>query len=382
MLRAPFYAVSKDAYLFPAHSLRDGTREQHEEPVRQWCAYELIRAYGIKISDLIFESEVRVGSKSYRIDILVLLHGQPWIVIECKEPAFKKHSQAMDQAVSYAGAEGVGAEFAVYTNGESWHVQRRIQQTWTAVTDIPPSKEAHGTGSIDDLLLTMEAVAPLLHKLDEPLEGIDARTFLGVMQRFFCGSNLLTKGLDKSLRFGTDNLLRVLSVGPEDRHYTRDKLAVAGKCFEEFRKRRSLGCELPEIGENEKTYFYMQQLMVSMLHMIERAHDFTGLDARVIQLNVALLDYGRGQHDPKKTYPTLTPSLHDALRKTLSIMLAVNMNIELPDTMASALTSDMKSFCRSAWEQEFKDEQNQNRVTATEFTRAWFYYLCFWKPRR
>lgn len=130
------------------------------------------------------------------------------------------------------------------------------------------------------------------------------------MQRFFCGPNLLTRGLGKDLCFGSDNILRVLWVGPEDRHYTRDKLSAARNRIEEFRKRKALGFELSEISQNEKKYIYMRQLIVSVLEMIERPQGFSGRAAWVVQQDIAPPNLGREQHNPKKTHPKLTASLH------------------------------------------------------------------------
>ena len=87
MKRRPFYQVPSGAWLFRSALPTDSKREQHEEPVRQWCAFELMRAYGIAVTDISLEQRARVGSKSYGIDLLVSRNGSPWIVIECNDPA-------------------------------------------------------------------------------------------------------------------------------------------------------------------------------------------------------------------------------------------------------------------------------------------------------
>src|SRR5437867_2251050 len=71
MAREPFYEIPKAAYLFGGGLSASENRDPHEESVRQWCAYELLRAYGIKITEMEFERPVKVGSKRYRIDIVV-----------------------------------------------------------------------------------------------------------------------------------------------------------------------------------------------------------------------------------------------------------------------------------------------------------------------
>ena len=84
MERRPFYQIKPSAYLFRSDDQKAKDRLDLEEPVRQWCAFELIRAYGIQVQRLTFEAEARVGSKTYRIDILIKLKDQPWAVVECK----------------------------------------------------------------------------------------------------------------------------------------------------------------------------------------------------------------------------------------------------------------------------------------------------------
>jgi hypothetical protein len=69
MPRQPFYEASEAAYLFPA--------QLQAASARQWCAYELIRAYGIIIVEREFEHRVRVGSKFYQFDVLVSRRGVP-----------------------------------------------------------------------------------------------------------------------------------------------------------------------------------------------------------------------------------------------------------------------------------------------------------------
>ena len=317
--RAPFYQIDREAYLF-ASQLIGGDNKQPEEEVRQWCAFELIRAYGYSVTDLTFEHEVKVGSKSYRIDILVKRNGAPWIVVECKEQKHRKPAIGLEQAVSYADAQSVRAEFAVYTNGSAWNVRRRVDYRWVPVVDIPSSCAMESDGSIDDLLLTMQRIQPILHKLDEQIEGDDARTFLGGLQVFFNGSNLLTMAVDKNLRFGSDCLLRVLSTGVDNRHYAWSKIGAAAHQFEEFRRRSGVGYPLAQPTEGEHIGQYMARLTGSMAAMVDGATGDIGIDAHLVRLDVALLDYGRSYTLAGGVYPAITPQINEVLRGFLSTL--------------------------------------------------------------
>jgi predicted type IV restriction endonuclease len=141
-MRLPYFEISPDAYLYP-EKVKESVRKQPEEPVRQWCAYELVRAYGISVANIEFERPVRMGSRPHWIDILVLRDGKPSVVVECKKPSDRKAEKAMEQAVSYADAPDIRAEFAVVTNGTDWQVKRRIQGIWCPVPDLPREIDFH-----------------------------------------------------------------------------------------------------------------------------------------------------------------------------------------------------------------------------------------------
>jgi len=132
MTRKAFYEIEKAAYLFGKGGTTNPDRNKPEEAVRQWAAYELLRAYGIAISEIAFERPVRVGSKKYSIDILVSHQGVPFIVVECKLRTDAKAADGMAQAISYADAQNIQAEFAVYTK-ERHCVQDACRKTLRSV---------------------------------------------------------------------------------------------------------------------------------------------------------------------------------------------------------------------------------------------------------
>jgi len=143
-LRIPFFQIGPEAYLYPNKVQTAGDRKLAEEPVRQWCAHELIRAYGISIASIELERAVRMGSRPHWIDILVSCNGKPVAVVECKTPSERNLKKGMAQALSYADAPEIGAEFAVVTNGTDWQVRRRIQGKWCTVPDLPREIDQNG----------------------------------------------------------------------------------------------------------------------------------------------------------------------------------------------------------------------------------------------
>ena len=80
MLCAPFYQVNVEAYLFPERVKASNKRKKLEEPVRQRCAFELVRAYGISITDIEFErSTERSWSDHSKSLALRLLERNRWL---------------------------------------------------------------------------------------------------------------------------------------------------------------------------------------------------------------------------------------------------------------------------------------------------------------
>lgn len=348
MSRKAFYEVPPATYLFPTLCQRTGDQRHPEEPVRQWCAYELMRAYGVAITELEFERQVRVGSKTYRIDILVSRNGSPWVVVEGKERGHKNHAGGMKQAISYADAQGVKAEFALYTNGQVWHVQRRVQDRWIPVADLP-TQVTEETILITRLLTTIHKVSPLLGKLDEILEGKEAHTFLSAMQVFFHGSNLLTKDADRDLLIATDNLVRVLCVAGA-LPYQVGKLQTAQMYFERYRVRAGFPLEIGPVTGSDPVCVELMHLHAGLMNMVEGTNGLVVCDALLLRVNTALLEYGRNQRDGKEHFPTIGPSLHHALRDFLHYALSVHLNTALPDTLDDISIGDMHGCCHEAWE--------------------------------
>lgn len=345
MNRWSYYTINPDSYLFRNATKSTEQRLQPEESVRQWCAFELIRAYGICINQLEFERKVRVGSKIYRIDILVLQNGIPWAVIECKEPGHTKHGDAMEQAVSYANAEEIRAVLVVYTNGREWHVRQRMADRWVSIPDLPRPSPLGTRLPLVHLLQAHTAVAPMLHKLGEPLDRDDARKHLSAMQNFFNSMSLLTVGTNRDLLAATDNLLRVLSAVDDHSNYRLGKVAVVAAHYEAYRIQAGYSSViLPPTGTADVSE-ELQHLHVMLQLLIEGPEVAAVPDAILLRLNTALLQYGSSQGGPRPRYPLIANNIHDALRDYLAFCLTMNLNASLPDPLDHIAWQHLKDFC-------------------------------------
>jgi hypothetical protein len=185
-----------------------------------------MRAYGYPITSLKFEQQVKVGSKIYRCDIVVLREGRPWIVVECKEPSFSQHESAFEQGQSYADIANNQAGYVLYANGVEWMVRRKINDVWMPVDDLPSWSQIEISHNFVDVLESVYDIKPVLFMLDEPLIDLDAKCFLDELGRFFNSSNLLLKSVDDSAIHASDHVLRVII--EKNHHANRDLIYDIG----------------------------------------------------------------------------------------------------------------------------------------------------------
>jgi hypothetical protein len=345
-MRQPFYEVSTDAYLFQSKLTACEKRNNPEEPVRQWCAHELIRAYGIPIGQLEFEREVRVGSIRYRIDVLISKNGKPWAVIECKEPSYSKHERGIAQARSYANAHEINAEFIIYTNGNNWRVQRRIGSDWIAVPDLPNWPPVYAEETIVPILVAIDLLRPLLLQLDQDVVGNDAIKFLGAMQEFFNGSNLITRGGEPALVNALDNLLRGICLPNEHVSYRCGKLRTAYGCFEKFRRDTGMDLILPEVLTTTEVSSEIHALSVGVNQLHEAAKNVPGENAQLLRLCSVLLNCGARFEGQGKRQFRIPSEVHGALREYLNHVLVLKLNVSLPDTIDAISVGDMRAHCK------------------------------------
>jgi hypothetical protein len=291
-----------------------------------------------------------------------------------------KHDDGLNQAISYACAVSISAEYAVYTNGTAWRVKRFVDGEWIGVPDIPVTGPARPLGSVDDLLRTVALVSPLLHKLDEPLSGKDARLYLEALQGFFGSQNLVTASADHDLRAAADNLLRVLFTGPEEAHYSQSKLSNTARRAEVFRSKTGVGDTLPELQAGESVFTFMSELSASMHPLLDGGRDIGGVNQKLIRLILSLLEYGRLQTDG--AYPPFPAHLHAAIREFLTTAMALSMDVHIPDAIEAEFTSDMKHYCRSGWEEVVRNDLKEEKDERRDAIGAVWSTLAFWRKRR
>ncbi|MGB0712140.1 MAG: type I restriction enzyme HsdR N-terminal domain-containing protein [Gammaproteobacteria bacterium] len=332
MARRAFYDVPKETYLF-------GYPDLPEEQVRQWALFELLGPYGYLISSICTEVKVKVGTRYHRADIVVYQDELPLIVVECKRQEYRgaaKFDQAMRQAQSYATSRELGAEFAVFTNGEVWHVSRRVGTEWLPVTDIPRRAETEVISStLGVTLSSLDDLRPLLAFFHEAVPDEQIVAYLDCMQVFFHAPKKITEGTSDSLRYALDLLLRALAGGlrydskGEDSDYVNLRAAFRYTLIFVADRGVVPAVEYEGWKVNEMLTFMEDHL--SGLVMPSRG--VGDLDYHAARLALALVQYGWRQirHDgAEKGFPLV---VNEEFFAYLNRALILNFGIALPDRL-------------------------------------------------
>lgn len=342
MNRKPFYEVPRAAWLFVQPG---GKENEHEEPVRQWCIHELLRAYGVCITDLKTEAKAKVGSKEYRIDILIERAGEPWIVVECKRAEFRQHEKAVEQAISYAASLRINAEYVLYTNGDEWRVSRRLQRGWVSVVDLPCINAGEASQDFADHIRALGTMKPILRLLDTEAKGADAAMLLQAMQVMFNCSLSWCWSVNKRLLVAADNLLRAVAHPDQHIKYRVGKLATAADNLKSFAISRGTNAESWPDCRDDDIKTELQYLSAVWQNSFAASNGIDAADVPVVNLIAVIIEYGRDLPPSVRKYPALTPSFHSRLREFLDSALKVHFGLNLPEAGDDFLMRDLRDAC-------------------------------------
>lgn len=345
MPRRVFYKVPEHSFLF-GKSLETG----QEEEIRQWCAFELMRYYGYSICDFTAEHPVKVGSKQYRIDILIKKDGVPFVVVECKKSSHTKHTNGVEQAKSYANADSIQAPFILYTNGSKWHVEHKIGTEWFKCIDVPRFFETSVDESLEELYLDLKDIGTLIHKLDTLLTGANARQFLDVMQAFFSRTSRFTQSTDRQLSNAVDLALRtIIHYKTNDLHYIGSKLRSAIGSIEEYRLQANVGYECPILETEHGFRRPFQQIRSYLFSMLDGSKGIANENTYALKILVSLFDYAKNLPDAGEEYHEIPMSIHRAVRDYLNFNLTLHLNMKLPDPNEGFDFQELQRNCFECW---------------------------------
>jgi hypothetical protein len=351
-----YYDIPEAAWLFRdqigQRRTEDAKWSPAEESVRQWCLQELIRTYGVRIDCLEIERQVKVARerKPHRADVVVLRDGQPYVVIECKSRRIKTLDDAMKQAQTYARLPDMNATYAVATNGDQWHVSRRIENGWTPVIDLPDFR--HGREAADwlQIMTTVSALSPVLFWLGRSVPAKYAPTYFAALQFYFATRNEATIATNRHLLRSADHLLRVLVLFQES-EYSHGKLIEACRSLNAFWSDHNADLEIdsdnfPMMAHNANAYL--------SLYLQDGKHPEI-IDMAAMRLISALLDY-LSHLKPARCirYAEITETIQQEVRNYINLSLIIRFNAPLPDPLDNISLSDIRTLCKPAWESLIK----------------------------
>ena len=338
------YTVPEDAYLFPG-KVRPATEKMRnlEEPVRQWCAHELLRTYGIPVANLEFERSVSVGSKRYKIDILVKREGEPWIVAECKQPGDAKPADSLAQAKSYAGAADVQAEWVIATNGDYWQVARKVGAHWCPVPDLMSWERQEVVGEAVVYLRALNQIRPLLRLLENDRIEVKSHDFFDHLNGLF--SLLHNHGFASAHLLAGSGIAVRPFVGEFHISYRVGKLIAAANQFTRYRSGMGLEGEFPPITASGSFSEELHTMLVGIdqltyVNSVAESHDRI-----IVSLLRVALAWG---YDLEMVQQTKVPmAVHPCLRDVLDAYLKFAFGVSLPGPSDSMGMQDLWESCRN-----------------------------------
>ena len=348
---AAFYKVPRTINFFGLIS-KDDPVVKPEELVRQWVVSELQSTYGIPITEITVEHQVKVGSKTYRIDVLVKRAGHPYIAIECKHRKYRQHQKALDQAISYASAQNTQAKFVVYTNGDEWMVRRLLNKEWVPIGDIPRFSQIAANMFLQPFFATVEQAKPLLYWIDQPFDYSCTRKYFHVLQEFMTGGYIVQFERISQLEHVVDWVCRVLSHNAIniDEPYAKDKLGGAFCQLAEYGLSR--GIDGHGLGRNIE-FLSMHDLIVLprffMQELVENSQGISYPELILIRLITALYQFAHKDLEKKTEIRKEMNHVLVEVRNLLEYHFIRTFGIKLDDSLVTDDIFEIHTFCENEW---------------------------------
>jgi hypothetical protein len=266
----------------------------------------------------------------------------------------------MQQALSYADANTMKAQFAVYTNGDIWKVKKKIGDEWVDIPDLPKKVDGDYLIELDELVRSINDFKPALYWLNQTVPATASRAYFSCLQTLFNGATYPLNYLDKDLCIGTDNLLRVICAKGDHPAYQHGKMTAACKNFSRFFDR----C----LGQKANEEFFddddLRQLTViakmKFEMLVNNNCGLKGHDVLHLRLIATLLQYLFKQiHLGKKEQFLDVPAvLSREFQDLIGCLFQVHLCVKFPDPVLEESCTYLRTSCSGAWER-FKMENNR-----------------------
>lgn len=344
-----FYALDPNVYLFCK------SVDKPEEQVRQWLLFELLSTYGVSIQNIQIEQSVKVGTRTHFADIVILKQNLPYVVIECKRRGDNKVEAGLDQAISYASANSIQAEYAVYANGEAWLVRRKVGNEWVSIPDIPRRADYPQVVGLPELLRELTDLRPALFWLNRSVPSKEARAFFGALQIAFNGKSFLSEDSNEDLLHATDYLLRVLSTATitMEGDYAYSKLKGAFGCIASYLKPIEKDVLIPDYQYTLRELIIFPQSHLDRL--VANTRGITSADTLLVRFILSLFHYLHTHYDQARgakrpAYHDVPETLTNELRGLLAFCFVEKLGVSFPDRLSRADIAEVRSLCENDWQ--------------------------------
>lgn len=199
---------------------------------------------------------------------------------------------------------------------------------------------SHFLGDFIDLM-------PLLHWLHRAVPQAATRQYLSAMQRVFHGHSFATRQTDENLRVALDNLLRVLSSSTEFDGYAHGKLSATFGYIQQYLN--SIGEQNYLRNDFEWNFHELLSIPAQQLESLVVQKADGSFDYHAIRLLIALLQHGKSQHRSQKSFCELQGAVNHEFGDYISLALAANLDVTVPDRLDQIYTGDIRSLCEDAW---------------------------------
>ena len=351
----PFYEVASQAYLFEKNN------ETPEEKVRQWALFELLSTYGVCINNIDVERQVKVGTRNHRADIVIMRENAPYVVIECKRWEDKHHDRGMKQALSYADANTMKAQYAIYTNGDVWEVRRKMDNEWVEIPDLPSRIDSNYQVELDELICSINDFKPAFYWLNQVVPASSARAYFSCLQVLFNGTPYPLDSLDQDLCIGTDNLLRVICARGDHPGYLHEKMVAACKSFSAYFERRFTQGYKEEFLNDDDLRHLTVIFKMNFERLVKNTRDMKGAEAFHIRFIATLLQYLLNQIHltrKKENFLDVPAVLTREFQDLIGFLFNIHLRVRFPDPVLEESGTYLRHHCSQAWD-EFKKEDDK-----------------------
>lgn len=202
-----------------------------------------------------------------------------------------------------------------------------------------------------EFLAILTDIKPLLYWIDKAIPQKETQPYFAAMQVLFNGNQRFFKRVSDNLLYGTDNLLRVLSILPTYDDYSGDKLAISFECYIKYTNaKQSVAPDTDRFNTKEK----FRHVNTSFRNMINDGNYKTHEEKLCLTFIITLIDFFLECIPRKKSMivPVIRRALTDNFQNLILPIIESNFATIFPrkdDKFYNLISNDIQNYCESSW---------------------------------